>query len=340
MSHLVNFYCINDKYDLATEKDTVQNCLFIIADTKEHRIYCYTGRELETMHSAQAFSVEGIVFHACYANKIARWENLFDDTILAQVKFKNNGMDKYQTFSFCVSDYTVARLVPAFNIGFKKSCFKISGLAGALSLNAKTSIYPVLTLDSTLRTITDTVKLREQVAQYKGISHLDCMGFQDERVDFENLHIIGMSNLCGAFSQAPNLKEIRMGCLDLSCLDSVYRMLYNSPQVQMVDFSQTVGDLDKRVDWRKETTINRFEITELGGKFFNFIAPLVIYLNKDSVLFNSLLVKANPKFTMLNGVVPRSDMVEQTKRIIGKQVLMGKVDKDNQRFFVRVDKLA
>ena len=328
MSDLLNLYCIgSNNCQLVTKENAVQNidCFFIIADTSDHKIYCYHKRELETMYSTLNMSIDGIVFNI--SGKIYRWENHLENGILTNI---SEGVSNiYRHFELLDETYTVVRLLPA-NITIKITYFTITPLAASLS-ESDGSSYPVLDLNTSLDVTSDT--FRQEISRYKGISRINCMNSRIDEVDFENMSIKGLVNLSGAFSRNDNLHKIKMGQVDLHRLDTVFHMLSGSHNVESVDFSQSVGDIDARINWRKEENLKRFNL----ATNCMFAKPVIVYLNKNSVLFNKLLVKANPSFGMLTGLVPRSDMVQRTRIQIGKERLIKGVKELQQGYFIRVD---
>lgn len=330
MSRLVNLYCIsNTNFQLVTKENFSQNrdCFFIIADIDDKKIYCYRKRELEMMHSTHQFKIEGIVFNAVSPDILVRWENRVNNPILdVKVKAKQT---IYQQLYLKDDTYSIARVLPT--VTFHTRFFVVSALAATINKQAAGSVLPAIELVKDANLTTDI--LRNEISNLQGITRLTCEGTRLEEIDFENLNIRGMVNLSGAFAYSDTLKRVRLGKLDLYNLDSVFHMLLDSRHIETIDFSQSNGDISQKIDWRNPTNLGRFNLADCTC----FNRPLIVYLNKDSVLFNKVLVQANPRFNMLTGVVPYSDRETRAKVILGKERLIKGVKELQQGYFIRVD---
>ena len=330
MSNVVNLYCVSStNFQLVTKENATQNidCFFIIADTITHKIYCYTKQELEIMYSKTHVKIEGIVFNIY--DKICRWENHIDNNILLNVMDGlNTCSNRYNNFLVLDERYAIKRVLS--NCSFITKCFRVSALFPLLTGNPTPSL-PSLTLrDSTDITLN---QFREEISKYDRISRICCTNKNLARINLENLDIRGIVHLGDSFAHMPALESVQLGRIELYNLDTVFHMITNSSNLKWVDFSQSVGDLNKNTLQSNSEIRQHFELA--GHCKFN--EPVIVYLNHESILFNNLLVRANPTFDMLTGLVPRSDMIHRARILLGRERLL-KGEKEWKRgYFVRVD---
>ena len=94
-----------------------------------------------------------------------------------------------------------------------------------------------------------------------------------------------------------------------------------------------VYDGNDNILLRVKVDINNFKIVNSTC----FLTPLLVYLNVNSPVFNRLIVKANPKLRLLNGVVPNSDKERRAKILVGKDRLIKGVTDEIVGYFIKVD---
>ena len=291
-----------------TKDYRVHNLLFIIADTKQKRLYCYTKLALEEIYRQRKLEIQGIVFSTTQLGKIVDWKNTTDNGIIeinTTIRTRNIG-DAIPWNHIVILDK--AYLVKQFYQGLY---FYYDNMS-VCQVTSDTS-RPCLFLDGATNTNANIVTM---LSKYPQSIKVSIQGYKNKTLSLDSLEW-SCANLSSAFLN-DTIKDINFGKLHLEKVSNLTDCFTNCNDLHEIDFSSCVNDILVKAE-TKESDFRLFNLATIANLNTQ---QVIIYLNKDTSLFNKRIVESNPYFKVIGGVIPNSQRERLTKLRIGKEILM------------------